>query len=106
MTTFSVSAEVDTTLPSAVICEDTSEYAFVVEKICDVEVEIEYVLEDGSNNDWCSIPAAEYLEDCDVAVEYSYIVTNTSPIPQIVEKCIKVSIQRFYYNRSFSWGLG
>ena len=32
MTAFSVSAEVDTTSPSGVICEDTAEYEFVVEK--------------------------------------------------------------------------
>ena len=88
-TRFSVSAEVDATSPSGVICEDIAEYEFDVEKICDVEVEIECVLADGSNIDCRSIPAAEDLEDCEVLVEYSYIVSNTSPTPQTVDEFVR-----------------
>ena len=35
-------------------------YEFDVEKICEVEVETECALEDGSNTDCHSIPPAEY----------------------------------------------
>ena len=47
------------------------------------------MLADGSNNDWCSIPAVEDMEDCYYVVEYSYIVTNTSPTPQTVRKLVQ-----------------
>ena len=81
VTIFSVSDEVDATSSSCVICEDTTEYEFVVERICIVEVEIKCVLADVINTDCRLISPAEDLEYLDVAVEYSYIVTNISPTP-------------------------
>ena len=56
-------------------------YEFHVENICDVEVETECVLADGSNSDCSSIQPDEEPEDCEVVLEYSYIVTNTRPNP-------------------------
>ena len=47
------------------------------------------MLADGSNIECRSIPAAEDLEDCEVLVEYSYIVSNTSPTPQTVDELVR-----------------
>ena len=85
----SVSAKVYATSPSGMICEDTSVYEFYVEKICDVEVETECVLEDGSSTDCHSISSYEEPEDCEFVLEYSYIVTNTSPNLQTVDKLVR-----------------
>ena len=87
-TTLSVSSELDATSTSGMKYEYTSVYEIDVENICDVEVEAECVLADDSNTDCCSIPPAENIEDCEVVVKYSYIVTNTSPKPQTVDKVV------------------
>ena len=60
-----------------------------MDEFYDVEVDMQCVLADGSNTDYPSIPPDEDMEDCDVAVEYSYIVTNTSPNPQTVKKLVQ-----------------
>ena len=70
-TTFIVSSDVYATSPSGTICEDTAEYEFDVEKICDAEVETECVFADNSNTDCCSIPSAEDPKYCEVVVENS-----------------------------------
>ena len=61
-------------------------YEFHVENICDVEVETECVLADGSNSDCSQIQPDEEPEYCEVVLEYSYIVTNTRPNPQNIDK--------------------
>ena len=63
-------------------------YKTDAEKICDVEVESECLLADYSNTYCRSIPLAKDPEDFEVVVEYSYIVNNTSPEPQTVEKVV------------------
>ena len=87
-TTLSVYADLDATLPSGTTCENTDVYEIDVEKICDVEVEAECLLADDINNDCRLIPPVEYPEDCEVVVEYSYTVTNTSPKHQTVDKVV------------------
>ena len=58
-TRFSVSAKVDATSRSGMICEDTYVYEYDVDNICDVEVETECVLVDGCNTDCYLITPAE-----------------------------------------------
>ena len=44
---------------------------------------------DGSNTDFHLIPLAEDMEDCDVEVEYSYIVNSTILTLHTVEKLVR-----------------
>ena len=47
------------------------------------------MLADYSNTDYLSIPPAGDIEDFEVVVECSYIVTTTSIKPQTVEKLVR-----------------
>ena len=42
----------------------------------------------GSTTDCRLVLANEDTEDCEVMLEYSYIVTNTIPIPKIVDTLV------------------
>ena len=70
-TTFIVSSELNSTLPSGKICEDTAVYGFDIENIFDVQIETECLLEDDSNTDCRSTQPDEDPEYCNIVVEYS-----------------------------------
>ena len=62
--TFNVSAEVDATSSSGIVCADSSEYRFTPGKICEVEVSIVCTLLSGSDIDCESIPPAQNEDEC------------------------------------------
>ena len=78
-TTLSVSSELYATSPIGTTYKETTVYEIYVENICCVEVETECVLADDSNIDCRYIPPSKEPEDCEVVVEYLYLVTNTDP---------------------------
>ena len=47
------------------------------------------MLADDSNTDCCLIPPAKDPEDCEVVVEYNYIVTITILKPQNIDKVVR-----------------
>ena len=85
-TKLSVYVELYATSTCGMKCEYTAVYEIDVKKICDVEVEAECVLAYDINTDCSLIPPSEETEECEVVVEYSYIVTNTIPKYQTVDK--------------------
>ena len=48
------------------------------------------MLANDSSSDYRSIPPYVESEDCEVVVEYYYIVTNTIPKPHTVDKVVQI----------------